>query len=176
MTLWSVIMRIQFATTRYKCQFCHYKKCIRMAELTIKQKKEWAGMLYTKESLTQQEIADKVGVSRQTIHKWIKDGKWDELKAGITLTRETQIESLYRQVAEINAAIAKNPPGTRFADIRQADILAKLSTSIKKLETEVGIADMISVAQRFVKFVRGIDLDKAKEITALFDAFIKESI
>ncbi len=147
-----------------------------MADLTREQKKEWAGLLYTKENLTQQEIADKVGVSRQTISKWIKDGKWDDLKAGLTLTRESQIDSLYRQVVEINALISNRPPGERFANNGEADILAKLSTSIKKLETEVGIADLVSVAQRFIKFVRAIDLDKAKELTVLFDAFIKDSL
>lgn len=133
-------------------------------------------MLYIKENLIQQEIADKVGVSRQTINKWIKDEKWEERKAGITLTREYQIDNLYRQVAEINKVIAGRPEGERFASNGEADILAKLSTSIKKLETEVGIVDLVSVAQRFVKFVRAIDLDKAKEFTRLFDAFIKESI
>lgn len=147
-----------------------------MADLTIKQKKEWAGLLYTKENLTQQEIADKVGVSRQTISKWIKDEKWDTLKVGLTLTREAQIESLYRQVAEINAAISKKPQGERFANNGEADILAKLSTSIKKMETEVGIADLNSVGQRFIKFVRAIDLEKAKDLTDMFDAFIKSSL
>lgn len=38
-----------------------------MAELTSKQKKDYARTLYLKDSLTQQEVADKVGVSRQTI-------------------------------------------------------------------------------------------------------------
>jgi predicted DNA-binding protein YlxM (UPF0122 family) len=147
-----------------------------MAELTIKQKKELAALLYIKESLTQQEVADKVNVSRQTINKWVKQEKWDERKAGIILTKEAQIEYLMRQVIELNAAIANKPQGERFADSKQADILAKLGTSIKNLETEVGIADIISVAQRFVKFVRDIDLDKAKDITVLFDAFIKDSI
>lgn len=32
-----------------------------MAELTIKQKKEWAASLYLRDNLTQQEIADKTG-------------------------------------------------------------------------------------------------------------------
>jgi len=147
-----------------------------MAELTGKQKKEWAGLLYIRENLTQQEIAEKTGVSRQTISRWIKEEKWDEHKIGITLTRESQIDGFYRQVAEINALIASKPPGQRFPDNAQADTLAKLATSIKKMEAEVGISDIVSVGQRFVKFVRSIDYAKAKETTALFDAFIKSSL
>lgn len=147
-----------------------------MANLTSAQKKEWAGMLYLKENLTQAEIAEKIGVSRQTINKWIKAEKWEERKVGITLTREEQIASLYRQVAEINKAIDKRPKGERFASSKEADILGKLSAAIKKMETDTGIADIISVGTRFIEFVRPIDLDSAKNITRLFDAFIKTSI
>ena len=43
-----------------------------MADLTNKQKKEWAGMLYLKENLTQQEIAEKVGVSRITVNTSVR--------------------------------------------------------------------------------------------------------
>lgn len=67
-------------------------------DLTIAQKKEYAGVLYLKDNLTQQEIAEKVGVSRQTLSKWIKAEKWEERKVGITLTREDQISNLHRQV------------------------------------------------------------------------------
>lgn len=74
-------------------------------DLTIAQKKEYAGVLYLKDNLTQQEIAEKVGVSRQTLSKWIKAEKWEERKVGITLTREDQISNLHRQVAEINKVI-----------------------------------------------------------------------
>ena len=147
-----------------------------MANLTSAQKKEWAGMLYLKENLTQAEIAEKIGVSRQTISKWIKAEKWEERKVGITLTREEQIASLYRQVAEINKAIDERPKGERFASSKEADILGKLSAAIKKMETDTGIADIVSVGTRFIEFVRPIDLDSAKNITRLFDAFIKTSI
>ena len=41
-----------------------------MADLTNAQKKEWAKTLYLKENLTQQEIADRVGVSRVSVSNW----------------------------------------------------------------------------------------------------------
>ena len=142
-------------------------------ELTNKQKKEWAKTLYLRENLTQQEIADRVGASRVSVSKWVRDGKWEEQRAGITLTREEQIRSLYRQVAAINKAIEERPEGERFATSAEADIIGKLSKSIKQMETEVGIADVISVMTRFIDFLRPIDIEKAKEATRLADAFIK---
>lgn len=52
-----------------------------MTELTNKQKKDWARMLYTKENLTQAEIAERVGVSRPTVNGWINKENWEQLKA-----------------------------------------------------------------------------------------------
>lgn len=144
-----------------------------MADLTNQQKKDWAKTLYLKESLTQQEIADRVGVSRVSVSNWIRSGKWEEQRTALTLTREEQVQALYRQVAEINRAIAARPEGNRFATSQEADIIGKLSKSIKQMETEVGIADIISVSTKFIEFLRPIDLEKAKEVTRLVDAFIK---
>lgn len=147
-----------------------------MADLTSKQKKEWAGMLYLKENLTQQEIADKVGVSRVTVNKWIKAEMWEQRKAGLTLTREEQIGLLYQQVAEINRNIKNREEGKRFATSKEADVLIKLSSAIKKMETESGIADIIDVGMRFIEFLRPVNLELAKDVTRMFDLFVKSSI
>lgn len=147
-----------------------------MAELTIAQKKEWAAMLYLKEHLTQQEIAEKVGVSRVTISKWIKVEKWEERKVALTLTREEQISNLYRQVAAINSNILSREEGKRFANPSEADSLNKLASAIKKMESDVGISDIISVGMRFINFLRPVNMELAKEITRLYDVFIKKNL
>lgn len=147
-----------------------------MAELTNTQKKEWAKSLYLRESMTQQELANRVGVSRVTISNWIRDGKWEEYKAGLTLTRKEQVNNLYRQVAEINRQIAERPEGERFANSKEADILGKLSSSIARMEQEMGIADKIAVLTDFVEWLRALDINKAKEMVSLADAYIKDSL
>ena len=147
-----------------------------MTELTIAQKKEYAAILYLKENLTQQEIAEKVGISRQSLGRWIKAEKWEERKTGITLTREEQIANLHRQVAEINKSIMEREPGKRFASPSEADTLGKLAAAIRKMESDVGIADIISVGMRFTNWIRPVDLAKAKEFAALWDNFIKDSL
>lgn len=147
-----------------------------MAELSNSQKKEWAQTLYLRENLTQAEIAERVGVSRVTISNWIKAGKWEEHKAGITLTRQEQVNNLYRQVAEINRNIASRPDGQRFPSSKEADILGKLSAAISKMEQETGIADKISVLSDFINWLRELDTEQARPITALADSYIKSQL
>ena len=147
-----------------------------MAELSNIQKKSWAQTLYLKENLTQIEIAERVGVSKVTMCKWVSAGKWEQQKAGVTVTREAQIANLYRQVAEINRAIDNKPEGERYADSKQADVLSKLSGAIKKMETEAGIADIISVLTKFIDWLRSVDLEKAKDLTRLADAYIHDRL
>lgn len=147
-----------------------------MAELSNSQKKEWAQTLYLRENLTQAEIAERVGVSRVTISNWIKAGKWEEHKAGITLTRQEQVNNLYRQVAEINRNIASRPDGQRFPSSKEADILGKLSAAISKMEQETGIADKISVLSDFINWLHELDTEQTRAITALADSYIKSQL
>ena len=147
-----------------------------MADLTNAQKKEWARTLYLRENLTQQEIAERVGASRVTVSNWARAGKWEEQKAGLTLTRREQVASLYRQVAEINRAVSQRAEGERFPNSKEADILGKLSAAIRNMEQEAGIADIIGVLTNFIEWLRPLDIEKAKEVTRLADAYIKDKL
>ena len=147
-----------------------------MAELTNEQKKDWAKMLYTKETLTQAEIAERVGVSRVTVNNWINKGNWEQLKTSVTMTREEQLKTQYRQLAELNEAISKKPIGQRYPNTAEADTISKITNAIKKMETEVGLSDIISVFTDLLKWLRAYDPTQAKEITPLLDAYVKSKL
>ena len=95
-----------------------------MADLSNLQTKECAKLLFTKENLTQQEIAERVGVSRVTINKWINSENWEHLKVSITITREEQLKNMYRHLADLNAVIADRPPSERFPNPAEADTIS----------------------------------------------------
>lgn len=139
-------------------------------------RKEMAREKYLQGNWTQEEVAIAVGLSRQTVGKLAREEKWDERKAGITLTREEIIKGWYRQAKELNEEIMKREPGKRFPDNTELHKQTQLASNIKKLETEAGIAEIISVLTRFVNYVRPIDLEKVKEITLLSDLFIRENL
>lgn len=146
------------------------------SNITNEQKKELAKILYTKENLTQAEIADRVGTSRVTIGKWIKSENWEKLKVSITITKEEQIKNLYRQLTELNEVIGNREQGERYPSTAEADTISKLANAIKKMETEVGLGDIVSVLSDFLKWMRTLDLNKTKELAPIFDAFVKSKL
>ncbi len=144
-----------------------------MAELSNKQKQEWAKVLYLKENLLQKEIASKVGCTEKTLGKWIKDGNWEMLKSSIVVTKEQELRRWYIQVNQLNNLIESRPDGERFATPKETDQLSKYAAAIRTMETETSAADAIEVCMRVINFIKKDDLQKAQEISDYFEAYIK---
>ncbi|MDM8176852.1 putative DNA-binding transcriptional regulator [Olivibacter sp. 47] len=144
--------------------------------LTTAQKKDWAKTLFLREKITQKEIAIRTGISQQSISKWVNEEGWDKIKTYSILTKEEELARLYSQIRELNDSIDQKPIGKRFADSKESDTLAKLSATIKSLETETSVRNVIEASMEVVNFFRTVDLDKAKLLTECFDLYIKANL
>ena len=153
------------------CELCG--KATQMATINI-DKKSIAKALYVQSGYTQEEIAEQVGVTRQTVGRWVKAEGWEELKASQTITPAQIIAQFNSQIVEINNKISEREVGQRFATPQEADAINKLASSINKLQNEVGIADIVSVGMRFLTWLRPLDPEAGKTFNNLFDTFIKE--
>lgn len=141
--------------------------------LTREQKKEWAKLIFLKDNTTQKEIAQKVGVTEKTLSLWINNEDWNKLKSSITITKEETLRRFYNQVSEITKEIESRTDKPKYADSKETDILVKLTASIKNLETETSISEVIEVSKNFLNWLRKVDLDKAKEFVVFMDGYIK---
>lgn len=142
--------------------------------ITKKEERNYAQILYVNENLTAKEIAARVGVTQKTMGRWIKDGKWDQLRKSMLVTKQKMITMMYDQLEALNNSIAERTPA--IPDGKEADIISKITTSIQRLETEASIAETIEVAKSFIDYVREYDLDLAKEITEHFDSYIQQKM
>lgn len=141
---------------------------------SIQRKQEHAKLLYTVEGVTvQKELAERVGVSPQTINKWVNSENWESLRASVIITKESELRRMYMQITELNDAIFKREPGERFASSKEADILVKLTAAVREMETDTSVSDSIEVLKNFIQHVREDDYKAAKEITALADIYVK---
>ena len=67
-----------------------------MSKKELEKSKELARMYYLNGE-TQKLVAEKVGVSRVTINKWVADGGWDTMRVAKTITRKEIITKMMQE-------------------------------------------------------------------------------
>lgn len=147
------------------------------SKLSREQQKELARLKFTREGKTFVEISEEIGVSRQTLSRWAKDGRWEEFKTAISLTNEERLRSAYQQLTEFDRMIEARPEGKRFpADNRESNIRKMLVSDIRDLQTEVGVQDVVSVFSGLISWLRKSDLEETKRLTPILDEYIKSKL
>jgi transcriptional regulator with XRE-family HTH domain len=58
------------------------------------------------------------------------------------------------------------------ATSKDADIIAKITTAIKRLETETNIGETVDVCKKLIQFIQSVDIQLAKKVTDYADAYI----
>lgn len=118
------------------CPCTNIKHKVNMAKNDTRQ--ELARVLYMG-GLPQEEILQKVEVSRQTLSRWINALGWKEMKAARTITRPELVNKL---LASINSLLDKaNEPGNEDMLASLGDKLIKTATAIEKLERKASVVE-----------------------------------
>jgi hypothetical protein len=142
---------------------------------SIADKQYLAKILFTREHLDQKVVAARVKVSERTMSKWVNDLNWKDLRKRLLLTKENELGNLYEELEQLNTIIKSNP--TKHADSKQADIRIKLTSSIRDLETDLGIAELVESGMRFVKYIQQVGTHtQVMEFSDLWNSFIQASI
>lgn len=135
------------------------------------QRQELARM-YFMQGMKQKEIADKVGVSRNTICAWIRDGKWDTVRAAKTVTRSELVKKMLQDLDD------KLTSGNWTAD----DIV-KVAAAIEKLDKQTNIVTIIEVFTSFNQWLVSrmqVDSELTPEVVKIIntyqDKFISEKL
>lgn len=145
-----------------------------MGKLPVEQKRNYAELLYCEHQLLQKIVAQKVGISEQTMSAWVKKYKWDQKRRPMLISKDNQLRHWYDQLEELNQAIKKKPEGARYANSKEADTFIKISASIKNLETELNIGDKIQALMDFVKYMqKNFTAKEAVTVTDYADEYIK---
>jgi len=142
----------------------------------MKALEDYAKMLFVYDKLTQKEISIKIGVSEVTISKWVNVGNWDDYRKAISVTRDERYRSTINQLTELDNLIASRNENHRFPDKDEANIRRKLVADLKALEVECGIVDVINVSIKLLEWLRQVDNEKAKELSEIFNAYIKSTL
>ncbi len=101
--------------------------------------------------MEQQEIADKVEVSRVTVSKWCGAEGWKEARAAKNVTRPELVNKLLLTIDTLITQVNESNDPTLIAGL--GDKLAKLSSVIEKLDKKANVVDAIEVFMAFSKWI-----------------------
>lgn len=132
-------------------------------------RKEFAEALYM-QGAAQNTIAEKVGVSANTVGKWVKDGHWAEKRSAQTLTRKEVTNNVLRSLNKLAEKLGD-------ADLSEvgglADQIAKLSATISKLDKEASVVDFIECFMAFGRWLE-YQAETDPEITSEFRKLVNK--
>ena len=134
-----------------------------------------ARVLFVRENLDQKTIAKRVGVSEQTISKWVNDLGWKKLKNRLLLGKDEELNNMFEQLSALNEHIKNSE--TRYPDNKTVNIQRMLTSNIRDLETDLGVADLVESGIRFIKHLQQIGtIEQVYEVSDLWNSFIQSSI
>ena len=122
-----------------------------MTKAEIEKKKSLARTLYLS-GMEQQEIADKVEVSRVTISKWSTAEGWKEARAAKNITRPELVNKLLLTIDALITQVNSSNDPQLIAGL--SDKLAKLSAVIEKLDKKANVVDAIEVFMAFNRWIQ----------------------
>jgi transcriptional regulator with XRE-family HTH domain len=122
-----------------------------MTKAELLQKKELARMYYMNGD-SQKNIAEKVGVSPQTIGKWVEQDDWAKKRAAQNITRPELVNKLLLTINTLIEQVNDSDDPNLIAGL--GDKLSKLSTTIEKLDKKASVVDAIEVFVAFGKWLQ----------------------
>lgn len=121
-----------------------------MTKAETEKKKSLARSLYLA-GMEQNEIAEKVEVSRVTISKWCNADGWKEARAAKNVTRPELVNKLLLTIDKLITEVNESEDPSLIAGL--GDKLAKLSSVIEKLDKKANVVDAIEIFMAFSKWL-----------------------
>lgn len=122
-----------------------------MKKTELENKKQLGRSLYLS-GMEQQEIAERLGVSRVTISNWVAKEGWKEARAAKNITRPELVNKLLLTIDGLIESVNKSEDPTLIGSL--ADKLSKLSAVVEKLDKKANVVDAIEVFMAFNKWLQ----------------------
>lgn len=123
----------------------------RLSREQIERKKQLGRSLYLS-GMELTEIAEQIGVSRQSISRWCATDGWKEARAAKSISRPELVNKLLLAIDNLIQQV--NDSGDPKAIGTLADKLSKLSATIGKLDKKANVIDAIEVFMAFNRWIQ----------------------
>lgn len=117
----------------------------------LEEKREFARLLFM-QGEQQKTIAEKTGVSQQTISSWVEKFGWSTQRAAASITRPELVNKLLLSIDRLIEQVNESDDPDAFNSL--GDKLAKMSMTIERLDKKASIVDVVDTFMGFAKWLQ----------------------
>ncbi len=138
----------------------------------LNEKKQQAKNLYFQTELTKTQIATLLGISRRSLHYWIKEENWDRLRESATHLPSLLAEKCYHIFGHLTDKYLSELRATNPLSPKEADTLHKLMLTIGKLKNRSTLNENIELFAYFLDGLKKQDPQLALQIAPHIDNYL----
>jgi len=136
------------------------------------EQQQQAEHLYFQTDLSNTQIAEAIGVSRSTLHCWVRENNWEHLKRAGAAMPSLIAGNCYQIMAQLTEHILsderKNKPVTR----EEVESMYKLTLTINKLKARIALNESMETFTGFTEHLRTMSPELAEGIKPFIDSYI----
>lgn len=117
------------------------------------------------------EIAEAVGVGKDTIGDWCRRWKWKETKAANSITREKNVSMMLVQINNLLESI--NSRDNKWPTSGESDTITKMSNTIRQLSGRTSLPDYFNVQTEFLKYLHSVNPKLAGDVADFSKEFLQ---
>jgi transcriptional regulator with XRE-family HTH domain len=139
-----------------------------------KGKQDYAMTLFLYSGKTQQEIAERVGVSENTLTAWKKAGNWETMKGALTATKPQLIKDFYQQITLIKESAVDEQGKPRAMTLKETQAIRLITKAIGELDRSLTMDTYVQVMEEFVRWFYEAKPDEAQAFLPWLDRYMKQ--
>jgi len=138
-------------------------------------KQQNAHDLYFHSDLSQQQIADTIGINRKTLYDWKQQGNWLRAKCAAANAPMVLVEQYCSQLASLNLDIADR--GQAYPTKEEAGIISRLTSAIRTVRGKSRThAETIEVFSNFSEMLLEKDPELNDKLASYIDEFLNTTM
>jgi hypothetical protein len=131
-----------------------------------------AESLYFQTDLSKTEIAKMIGISRRSLHYWMRDNNWEYIKK-CTQTIPVQLaQNCYFIMAKLQESILSADRAGKPVTLQEVNALYKLTMTINKLKDRCTLSENLQMMAGFIEHVNGSSPATAEALAPVVNDYI----
>ena len=137
------------------------------------EQQQQAQRLYFQSDLTKTEIAESVGISRRSLHYWIRQNNWEQLRKNAAVMPSFLAENCYQVLGGITTHLLSANRIGHPATPAEVNSIYKLTMAITKLKNSCTLNESMEVLGQFTDALNDKDPMLAAQVQPHMEEYIK---